>query len=294
MTMRMKSFLRKIPVLLLGAAGLTAFTSCNNKYRVWVGHNGDQKIYNLPYGEDPKQVMDVFLPKNAPSESPVVMIVHGGAWKYGRKEHMIMIQKYLHEHQVPTVNIDYRHASRKKQITYREQLQDLDLARQKFNTLAPKTGLLPDHYILLGESAGAHLALLYGYQHPEYVKRLISMSGPVDFHSSTYLSSAHSWYSAPTLQTVVGEKFNRKNLSEKFREASPVNYVSHVPTLIFQGDSDYLVNRNQALKLDSVLKAKKVPHQLVYMKNTGHTPRFFSKHKRDKIIFPAILNWVKK
>lgn len=268
--------------------------SCNTKHRIWVGKKGDQKIFNLKYGDHKKQVMDIFLPATYTPDTPVTMIVHGGAWKYGRKQHMIMIQKFLHQNNIPTVNIDYRHSSKRKKITYKEQLQDIALAGEKFNSLASKAKLLPNNFVLLGESAGAHLALLYGYSNPDHIKKIISMSGPTDFYSNAYLQSAHSWYSKPTIQTMVGEKYDRKAVSEKFKEASPINQVSNVPTLLFQGDSDYLVNRKQALTLDSILTEKQIPHRLIFMKDTGHTPRFFNKYKRDSIILPAILDWIKK
>ncbi|MBW8360150.1 MAG: alpha/beta hydrolase [Weeksellaceae bacterium] len=268
--------------------------SCNTKHRIWVGEKGDQKIFNLKYGDHKKQVMDIFLPATYTPDTPVTMIVHGGAWKYGRKQHMIMIQKFLHQNNIPTVNIDYRHASKRKKITYKEQLQDIALAGEKFNSLASKAKLLPNNFVLLGESAGAHLALLYGYSNPDHIKKIISMSGPTDFYSKAYLQSAHSWYSKPTIQTMVGEKYERTAVSEKFKEASPINRVSSVPTLLFQGDSDYLVNSKQALSLDSVLTEKQIPHRLIFMKDTGHTPRFFNKYKRDSIILPAILDWIKK
>ncbi len=277
---------------MIGLLGMI-LTSCNTKHRIWVGSEHQQKIFNQKYGEHKKQKMDIFLPAKYAQDSPVVMIVHGGAWKYGRKEHMIMIQKYLFKHNIPTVNINYRLVSKKKKITYQEQLDDIGLAIEEFNKIAPKAKLLPNNYILLGESAGAHISLLYGYKNPEQVKKLISLSGPTDFFTDNYTKSLYSKYSSPTIQTVVGEKFDRKNLSEKFKEASPIANVSNVPTLLFQGDTDFLVDKNQGLKLDSVLSEKNVPHQLIFMKKTGHTPRFFSKYKRDSIILPEILNWIK-
>ena len=100
--------------------------------------------------------------------------------------------------------------------------------------------------------------------------------------------------SSGTVQKMVGSKFDRKNLSDEFQKASPIANVSNVPTLLFQGNQDFLVNQRQGLALDSVLTAMKVPHKLVFMKNTGHTPRFFSKTKRDSIIYPNILEWIKK
>ena len=91
----------------------------------------------------------------------------------------------------------------------------------------------------------------------------------------------------------MGEKFDRKNLSEEFKKASPIANVSNVPTLLFQGNQDFLVNQKQGLALDSALTANNIPHKLIYMEKTGHAPRFFNKRKRDSIIYPNILEWIK-
>ncbi|WP_294216272.1 alpha/beta hydrolase [uncultured Chryseobacterium sp.] len=286
----MKKLILKYHFFVLGCVSFV-LNSCNTKFRVWVGTNHDQKIYNLKYGEHKRQKMDVFLPSDYPEDSPVVLIVHGGAWKYGRKEHMIQIQKMLFRNNIPSINMNYRLVS--KTVTYRQQLEDIGLAIQKFNALAHKAELQPDNYILLGESAGGHLALLYGYRHPEQIKKIISLSGPTDFYSPEYLHSFYSKYSSPTIQKVVGTKFHRQDLSDEFRQASPIANVADVPTLLFQGNQDVLVSQKQAKALDSVLSARQIPHKLIFMKNTGHAPRFFSKTKRDSIIYPNILKWIK-
>ncbi|WP_175620901.1 alpha/beta hydrolase [Chryseobacterium schmidteae] len=272
--------------------GLIVFVlnSCNSKFRVWVGKDS-QKIYNLKYGEHKRQKMDVFLPADYPKDSPVILIVHGGAWKYGRKEHMIQIQKMLFENNIPSINMNYRLVS--KHLTYKEQLEDINAVIEKFNALSEKSELLPNNYILLGESAGGHLALLYGYQNPDKIKKIISLSGPTDFYSHDYLKSFYSKYTSGTIQKVVGTKFDRKNLSEDFQKASPVANVTNVPTLLFQGNQDFLVNQKQGLALDSVLTKMNIPHKLVFMDKTGHAPRFFNKKKRDSIIYPNILEWIK-
>lgn len=267
--------------------------SCNTKFRVWVGPGGQQKIYNLKYGEHKRQKMDVFLPKDYAEDSPVVLIVHGGAWTMGKKEHMIQIQKMLFENKIPSINMNYRLVSQRKKITYKQQLEDIGSVIQKFNSLAEKAELQPNNYIILGESAGGHLALLYGYRNPEQIKKIISLSGPTDFYSSEYLKSFYSQYTSPTFQKVVGTKFERKGLSEAFKEASPIANITNVPTLLFQGNNDFLVNQHQGKAMDSALTKMKVPHKFIFMERTGHVPRFFSKRKRDSIIYPNILNWIK-
>lgn len=259
-----------------------------------MGTNNQQKIYNLKYGEHKRQKMDIFLPTEYAVDSPVVLIVHGGAWTLGKKEHMIQIQKMLFKNNIPSINMNYRLVSKAKKITYREQLEDIGLAINTFNSLAEKAELQPNNYIILGESAGGHLSLLYGYQHPDQVKKIISLSGPTDFYSKEYLNSFYSKYTSPTFQKVVGIKFDRKNLSKEFQKASPIANISNVPTLLFQGNTDFLVNQHQGLLLDSVLTEKKIPHKLIFMKKTGHVPRLFNKKKRDSIIYPNILEWIKK
>lgn len=289
----MKKLILRYHFFVLGCISFL-LNSCNTKFRVWVGTDNQQKIYNLKYGEHKRQKMDIFLPKEYPVNSPVVLIVHGGAWTLGKKEHMIQIQKMLFKNNIPSINMNYRLVSKAKKITYREQLEDIGLAIEKFNSLADKAELQPNNYILLGESAGGHLSLLYGYQHPNQVKKIISLSGPTDFYSQEYLNSFYSKYTSPTFQKVVGVKFDRKNLSEEFQKASPIANVSNVPTLLFQGNTDFLVNQHQGLLLDSVLTEKNIPHKLIFMKKTGHVPRFFNKTKRDSLIYPNILEWIKK
>jgi len=286
----MKKLILNYHFFVLGLIGLV-LNSCNSKFRVWVGKDS-QKIYNLKYGEHKRQKLDVFLPADYPQDSPVILIVHGGAWKYGRKEHMIQIQKMLFENNIPSINMNYRLVS--KHLTYKDQLEDINAVIEKFNALSEKAELLPNNYILLGESAGGHLALLYGYQNPDKIKKIISLSGPTDFYSHEYLKSFYSKYTSGTIQKVVGTKFDRKNLSEDFQKASPVANVTNVPTLLFQGNQDFLVNKKQGLALDSALTKMNIPHKLVFMDKTGHAPRFFNKKKRDSIIYPNILEWIKK
>ncbi len=286
----MKKLILNYHFFVLGLVGLV-LNSCNSKFRVWVGKDS-QKIYNLKYGEHKRQKMDVFLPAEYKNDAPVVLILHGGAWKYGRKEHMIKIQKMLFENNIPSINMNYRLVT--KHLTYKEQLADINSVIEKFNALSEKAELLPNNYILLGESAGGHLALLYGYQNSDKIKKIISLSGPTDFYSQEYLNSFYSKYTSGTVQKMVGSKFNRKNLSEEFQKASPIANITNVPTLLFQGNQDFLVNQKQGLALDSALTAMNIPHKFIFMKNTGHAPRFFSKKKRDSIIYPNILEWIKK
>ena len=283
----MKKLVYNYHFWIIGILGM-AMQSCSTKFKT-VEHENSKKIFNIKYGPEKQQRMDVFLPKSYDAETPVVMIVHGGAWKFGRKEHMKMIQEFLFKENIPSININYRLL--KKGILYTDQVSDISAAIEKSNELAESWNLKPSNFVLLGESAGGHLAMLYGYKNPQHIKKLISMSGPTDFYSEKYQKSKYAKRTKGIIQKVVGEKF--ENNLESFKNASPIANVSSIPTLIFQGDRDFLVNKSQGLALDSVLTEKKIPHQLVYMKKSGHVPRFV-KWKRDSIIFPNILSFIKE
>jgi hypothetical protein len=49
------------------------------------------------------------------------------------------------------------------------------------------------------------------------------------------------------------------------------------------------VNQKQGLALDSALTAQHIPHKLVFMKNAGHAPRFFSKTKETALFI--LISW---
>lgn len=276
-------------ILLLSTFGIVA-ASCSSAYKT-VEVNKAKKIYNMPYGSHKRNVMDVFLPAEYSQNTPLVMIIHGGGWKIGRKEHIVMVQNFLYKNNIPTASINYRLVT--KGITYKDQLDDVDKAVKKTQSMLKEWHINPDKLILLGESAGGHLALLYGYTHPDRVSKLISLSGPTDFYSENYRNNFYYKYTHKVFQDVVGEKFNKENPSYQFKNASPIARVSNVPTLLFQGDRDILVNKQQGLDLDSVLTKNNIPHELVYMKKAGHISRFFNKKLRDTVIFPKILSWVK-
>ncbi len=274
---------------LVGAV-LAVLGACSSQYRT-VSKGNSKKIYNIKYGDHPRNVMDVFIPSHSNTDSPVVFMVHGGGWTIGRKEHMWNVRNALFKEDLPVVSINYRLV--KKGITYKDQLADIDSAVRFFKENSKKWNLNPDNLVLLGESAGAHLVLLYGYSHPQLIKKIVSMSAPTDFYSENYMKSPYRWYTHRTFEKVVGEKYIPENI-EKFKQASPIANISPVPTLLIQGDRDFLVYKKQGFDLDSVLTAKGYPHELVVMKNLGHVPRITNPKKFKSLVLPAMLKFIKE
>ncbi len=133
--------------LLLAAASLSAVAQAGRVLR------------DVPYGPDTRQRFDVYLP--AKPTGPVILMVHGGAWALGDKaapglltnklRHWVDGQGYV------LVSTNYRLLPAAHPL---EQATDVARALALVQKEAPKWGADPKRLVLMGHSAGAHLAML--------------------------------------------------------------------------------------------------------------------------------------
>ena len=228
-------------------------------------------LSNLAYGTDSLQRMDVYLPANRSVDSTkVLVLIHGGGWAGGDKSEFaaaipILQQKLPH---YAIVNINYRLAN---QVTnhFPTQEQDLQAALQNLTAKAAEYQVSKD-VVLLGASAGAHLALLqaYKYDTPIVPKAVISFFGPADM-ADLYNRQTNSYYKM-ALQVLVGG-IPATN-PEVFAQASPINFAGkqHIPTLLLHGGRDPLVPLSQSKALQAKLEKAQVPVELVVYPTEGH------------------------
>jgi len=114
---------------------------------------------DLPYGSDPRQVVDVFAPDDA-CDLPVLIFVHGGAFVRGDKEQTPFIyanvpSEFAH-HGFVAVNVEYRLAP---QATWPEGAADVRDAVMWIAQHAAQWGGDPRRMFLMGHSAAcAHCA----------------------------------------------------------------------------------------------------------------------------------------
>lgn len=113
----------------------------------------------IRYGEDPLQIVDVWVPKGQ-GPHPAVIMIHGGCWQTSVAERDIMnwIAGDLRSHGVGVWNIEYRGVDRGGGMpgTYDDVARAADLfvadgAKHGFDTGSTR--------IAIGHSAGGHLAL---------------------------------------------------------------------------------------------------------------------------------------
>ena len=119
----------------------------------------------LAYGGHDRQRLDYWRPREA--GAPLVVFVHGGGWKHGDKRHTAETKAaHFLGQGYAFASVNYRLVPK---VTVEEQAQDVASALAHLVKRAKRLGLDPQNVVLMGHSAGAHLAALVGTD-PQYLR----------------------------------------------------------------------------------------------------------------------------
>jgi len=228
-----------------------------------------QTLLNTAYGTDAAQKMDIYLPEGRSNSSTKVMVlIHGGGWSSGDKTDLNIgidsIKKRLPDYAI--FNINYRLASGSVNL-FPTQENDVKAAID-FILSKSDEYKISQKLVLLGQSAGAHLALLHGYKNDpgKKVKAVVSFFGPTDlvaFYNANILYQI-------LLTAVIGQT-PAQNLSI-YTQSSPVNFVTpqSPPTILLHGGADVVVPPSQSASLAVLLQASGVTQQYVFYPAEAH------------------------
>lgn len=232
---------------------------------------------NVAYGTDPLQKMDIYLPANrTTSTTKVLILIHGGGWTGGDKADFNLtfidtLKKRLPDYAI--FNINYRLAALPSTNTFPTQEMDVKTAVE-FIYSNRTANLVSDKFVMMGASAGGHLALLqaYKYQTPVKIKAVIDFFGPTNMVTmySDYAGNPAGQYGIATLMS--GTPATNPVL---YAESSPINYATTTaacPTIILQGGADVVVYPTQSSTLRDKLTLAAVVNQYVYYPLLGHGP----------------------
>lgn len=124
---------------------------------------GTRLLSDQPYGSHERQRMDVYLPRQQAQDktpAPVILMVHGGAWRFGDKALRRVVENKV-THWLPKgfifVSVNYRLLPDTPPL---EQARDVARALAAVQARAADWGGDPSRVILMGHSAGAHLVAL--------------------------------------------------------------------------------------------------------------------------------------
>ena len=129
-----------------------------------------QPTRTVSYGDDPNQVADLWLP-STPGQHPAVVMIHGGCWQASITNHSYMnyAAEDLRRRGYAVWNIEYR-AVDQPGGGYPGTFRDVGAAMDRLALEAPHDNIGMKKVVVVGHSAGGHLALWAGarYKLPEW------------------------------------------------------------------------------------------------------------------------------
>ncbi|TPG39215.1 alpha/beta hydrolase [Flavobacterium pectinovorum] len=222
---------------------------------------------HLAYGKYPQQTLDLYIPDGDLKNLSVVILLHGGAWSMGGLEYTSKHAQDLCNRGLIVANVDYRYVSDK--ISAKDLLADVEAAVAYVSSASGKYGYAKTGYHIVGISAGAHLALLYGYTKKD-MKSITALCAPSRLDSVEILEFLKKNGLLDVIEKLAGAKFNANGTNPSFVAISPFNNISNTPTLLIHGDADPLVNVSQSQNLYAELKSKSVETKLIIRDGKGH------------------------
>lgn len=216
----------------------------------------------IAYGRDPRQAMDAYLPVGrGEGPLPVVLFLYGGSWRSGDRRSYRFVGSWLARTGHVALVADYRlHPEVSFPAFVEDAAAAFDMARRE----APALGGDARRVVLMGHSAGAHMAALLALE-PRYlgargrstgeIAGVVGISGPYvhDFGTVRWL--------APVFPDV--ESRREAIVIAKARAGAP-------PMFLANGTADTLVPPRNAVELAGRLRGLGARVELKLYEQAGH------------------------
>lgn len=237
--------------LLIGGAAVAAGGLAFWRFR-------GQGTTDLAYGPGPRQVLDATLPAGT-GPHPVLVMIHGGAFRMGDKSDLPIWPELLAAG-IAVVRVNYRFSDTDR---WPAQGEDCLAAVVQLQRQGAELGLDPSRLVLLGQSAGAFLAVSTALSLVEVglaPKGVVSLYGPMDFSTMdqdmatlgrTPAMGATDAADSPESQ-LLGKPVGENRAAA--RAIGPIARLDRLreplpPILIRHGDADPMVADLQAKRL---------------------------------------------
>lgn len=282
-----------LPLLLLATATATAFSqdlaALKQKVRESAEKNALELRLDQPYAgnENPKQAVDVYLPKKRATDQPlpVIALIHGGGWvngdRIGYSAQAIQLARTGHW---AAITVGYRLT---KEAHWPSQVHDCKAAIRWIRAHAKELNLDPDKIAVWGSSAGGHLSSLLGTSggvkevegdlgpHTAFSSRVqcvVNLCGPQDFTQSLMFDKdGKPLPDDSAVSGLLGGTYTAKHAEAV--AASPVTYVTRddPPFIHFHGTKDMRVAYLHVEAIHAALQKAGVPSLLVPITGGGHS-----------------------
>lgn len=227
-------------------------------------------LTDVAYGTDPLQKLDIYLPAGRDnSQTRLIVLIHGGQWSSGDKSQMQYFINSLRQRlpEYAFASINYRLAQNGNHV-FPAQEEDV---KRAVNFLINMTDSfsIARKFVLMGESAGGHLALLQSYKnYKTAIKAAITLHAPADLNEM-YINP-YNPENITVLENATGTTpFLNPSL---YHQSSPVNYINagKPAGLLFHGTNDGFLNPQQSLSTKLLLQSNNILCSLVLLPNEQH------------------------
>ncbi len=219
-------------------------------------------LYAAPNGQPLR--LDVVEPAHAAGPRPAVVMLHGGAWFQGDKGRYLFgwQNRWLAGQGYVVFDVQYRLGER-----WPAPMADVRCAIRWIKANADRYHVDPEHVVLFGRAAGAHLALMAAYtvndprfpggcfggeDHDDSVTAVIASAPPTDLRL---------WPAEPdsAIAALLGGLPDA--IPDAYALASPVTHIKPglPPTLLIQGQRDRTVRPAHSELLTNLLRGVGVP-----------------------------------
>ena len=218
----------------------------------------------VAYGEGPRQRYDVYraldsLGRPLTTPAPVVIFVHGGSWESGDKRGYAWVGEALAQLGFVAVLPNY---GLMPGTRFPDFVEDVARAVTHARARVAEWGGDTTRVVLMGHSAGAHVAALVAYDvrylakqgaTPAILSGFVGLSGPYDFLFDTKLLR----------RTFAGPPAREY-------DALPVHFVTprSLRTLLVMGADDRTVNPRNTRSLAAALRQAAVPVEELWVPGT--------------------------
>jgi acetyl esterase/lipase len=243
---------------------------------------GTRAYRDLAYVADghQRQKLDIYLPREG-KHLPLIIWVHGGAFRAGSKEGGVPLQYLSAGYAVASLN--YRLS---QHAIFPAQIEDVKAAVRWLRANAQTYRLDPSRFGAWGPSAGGHLVAMLGttgdvkefevganLEASSRVQAVVDYFGPTDFLQMDAQrlpnGMVHDTPDSPESQLIGGPIQENK---DRVAKANPITYVSKddPPFLIVHGTRDPLVPYQQSVLLKNALEKAGTPVSFYTVKGGGH------------------------
>jgi acetyl esterase/lipase len=251
----MKRLASLVGMIVAGCSPLKSFDALVPKDR-----GGVRVASAMPYGEGPRQMLDVYAPRGAHAGDghPVVVFFYGGSWSSGTRTGYAFVGKALAARGFVTIVPDYRLVP---DVRYPAFVEDGAAAIRWAKRHVADYGGDPRRMVLAGHSAGAYIAAMLAVD-PRWlgpdraaVRGLIGLAGPYDFVPFDVDASRAAFGGWPDA-----------------RDTQPVTWAGagDPPALLLLGREDRTVQARNSVSLAARLHAGGVPVDLRSYPKLGH------------------------